>query len=470
LNAWEFLLVRCLFTRVDVDDAIRKHASIRAGRTEQRIEQGTIVNIPAVQLKTVPIGPFQRSKSSVSIWVVPIAFSLLLCGCAPPQFIYAYYAAMLAVPLYGLGFALLLLVLALARGPARKTECVYLVALWLLYLIPLVSEISQILAGVALNGDEALLAQALGFGSPYISALGEAVLSALIIGATVRIIRRWDTALPGSLKAMMFGFLLFFVLNFGYYFTMSEWWSSDQAVSETIRSFEGNQAFESHVMIFGQLPYLGFLLAPIIVASAWAFHFLRTKRHWRPSHLLRLNLEALWIILIILIGVGVIVKARDASSQNLDSSQIAMLTKTNYQEVYLFLSDRRYIIFLSVCHDLLIILLLTLGVILIQGEAELYRLRNHLILGGVLLIVLLATLPYYVGQQALVEQIVNAFGGTYAARLDLHEELLRTRPLYPTSIDFKQLVSALSIGGAVVLMFNLPGLHLQLGTGSSSDG
>jgi hypothetical protein len=289
------------------------------------------------------------------------------------------------------------------------------------------------------------------------------VLSGVIVGAAAWTISRWHTTLPSPVQAALFGFFLFFVLNFGYYFTLSE--SNNQAVPEAMKPFEGS-AFQFHVMVLGQLPYISFLLAPVVAASIWAFEFARKRQRWQAGRLLKLNLAVLWTALVILIGIGIIYKAQDASSGSLEPAQIAKLSKANYQEVYLFLSDVRYVIFLSICHDLLIMLFLTLGLIVVIGKTDLYRLRNQLALGGILLIVLLAALPYYAGQQALVDQIVNAFGGPYTARAGLHEELLKARPLYPSSIDFRQLVSALSLGGAIVLTVNLPGLRFKSGSGA----
>jgi hypothetical protein len=190
-------------------------------------------------------------------------------------------------------------------------------------------------------------------------------MSGLIIGTATWTIRRWHTTLPNPLQATVFGFFLFFVLNFGYYFTLSE--SNHQAVSDPMKAFQAPD-FEFHVMVLGQLPYISFLLAPTAAAAIWAFEFMRTRQRWQAGWLLKLNLAVLWTALIILVGIGILYKAQDASSGSLAPDQIAKLSKANYQEVYLFLTDMRYVMFLSICHDLLIILCLTLGLIVVIGK------------------------------------------------------------------------------------------------------
>jgi len=174
---------------------------------------------------------------------------------------------------------------------------------------------------------------------------------------------------------------------------------------------------------------------------------------------------ALWGFLVASILLVVILRGHTMSTPflGLEPSWFGPVERAPLENFFLVLSDYRALFFLISAHDLLVVVCLTVGVIAVGTAGKLHAWRNYIAVGGLAAAVLLAFLPYYVGQEALLDFVVRQLGGEYAARVKLRGEFLNIRGLYPSSIALKHLLVSLTAGGLATVALNLPGVSIKLG-------
>jgi hypothetical protein len=387
----------------------------------------------------------RNRNSPTLIGIVLIAVALLTTSCmpplqyiVPPLFLFATIVAILILGVSLIAFG--------AHRPALKAEGLYLLTLDLLYLVGYLVPLTAWTLGVE------------GSAAAYTNSLIIAALSALIIAAAAWLFRKNDPAFLKPGYAMLFGFLLFFLINFGFYISVSQFANYSDA---QISGLEGIVFYDR---IWGQIPYLSFLLAPAGVIIAWFIDTNFNNKQWPSDKLVRVNLWALWAVQVALIMIVVLIRAQKIAAPvlgiRLDMSSADAAQLKTY---YLMASDFRADLFFVSAHDMLVVVALTVGVIAMNAKERLSKLKNRIALAGAVLAVLLAFLPFYIGQKASLEHFIGPPEGTYVERDARRNEFVAARGLYPNSTTLKHLLISLTAGGVLAFSFNLPGVKISLG-------
>jgi hypothetical protein len=379
-----------------------------------------------------------RRIRSAAILLVP----LLLGGCVPPQIL------LIPVVLPGIVLGLCFILFGF-KSATMRTQGVLILALALVYFFGYVTPIA---VQQALGDNSSYFG--LGGNSPYAEVIAVAAVSACIVGASAWFLRRWGAISLAPSRAGAFSFLVFFVLNFGYQLTSSE---------IVLFANSPSLGYFWFVILLGQVPYLAFILAPLSAMVRWRGARNRGEM-WGPSKIAEANLKALWLLLTALIAGVATTNGVFMGFPMLGVELEALLSQasgdaaTGYTQLTLY----REILFVYTAHDVIVAILLTLGYRHAVQADTLGSLRN-LILGGVLGLVLLAVVPFYLGQKAAIDQFAARDSESAVQRDRYRSQLLTTRPLYPTSTALAHLIVSLTAGGVFVFSLRLPGLKVQVG-------
>lgn len=406
-----------------------------------------VTRIPASQPSLFTEAPSinGRGSSRIKIGVILISFAILTQACVPPQLvILPLLMVAILVGIVALGIVLIALG---SNRPTLRAEGLFLLALELLYIIGYLVPI--MMAWVLPEGSAAA----------YIETLLIAVISALVVAGAAWRFRKLDPAFLKPGYAALFGFLLFFLINFGYYIAVSQF-----ATYKTSADIPGLWDIVISDRVWGQLPYISFLLAPAGVALAWFVDAKFRDNPWPPDRLVRINL---WVLLAVQVGLivfVVIMRVQKMASPTLgiDLSGMSTTDVSRSKDIYLILSNFRADLFLVSAHDLLVAVALTVGVIAMNAKARLNKIRNAIAIGGAAIAVMLAFLPFYIGQKASVDRFISDSGGSYVENEKRREEFMAVRGLYPKSTSLTHLLISLTAGGALAFSLNLTGVRLKL--------
>lgn len=140
---------------------------------------------------------------------------------------------------------------SLQKAHACRLEGIYLVAIIILYFF-------------CIWGPSKLLTNNNDFSYKFIVAV--AFIAGLVFAITSLNFRKYDNSLVKPLYSGLFGFILFFLITFGYVITFKEFEkiSSIHYLNDTIKK----------TMFLGQFPYFSFFLAPSTVII-WFFGTIR---------------------------------------------------------------------------------------------------------------------------------------------------------------------------------------------------
>lgn len=367
-------------------------------------------------------------KLAVSITLLSI--SILLSGCGPPTYV---LTSLLFCPggvflfLIGLGIFLFS-----TRKDALKVEGAYIISVGLLFMLSFCVPLAAV-----------LFIPDFGINVYTIVLLCSLAAGLVFTGATL-LLRSYNIVLVKPEFAGFFGFLLYFLITFGYFLTASE---LEKVYLRFYSSVE-------NAMLWGQLPYVSFILAPLSILIWWLIDSLLKRKPWSPSIVIYRNLLLLWGFLITSIVLTAIISGQTIATLMPRSLPTERVMK-DYIALYILFSDVREIFFFNSCHDLLVAVFITVGMVSINRNSELFRARNTIAMGGVVVAVITVIIPFYLGQKETVDHIVNSLGGTYVEQATYRDELIQLRPLYPSLVSFRNLLVSLAAGGILVFVLNL---------------
>lgn len=184
------------------------------------------------------------------------------------------------------------------------------------------------------------------------------------------------------------------------------------------------------------------------------------QKVWLPISVIRINLWGLWGFIITSVIIIAFFNAQEMATS------LTMLAKSNiiteYKDLHVVLSQAREVLFFNSCHDLLVVVFITTGVASMNKNNKIYNQRYVIAIGGVVVAMLLAIIPFYIGQTGTVDFFVKSNGGDLIEQIKYRKELVELHSLHPSAIIFRELFISLTAGGSLVFVLSLPSISVAL--------
>ncbi|MEP3389778.1 MAG: hypothetical protein ABJO02_16430 [Reichenbachiella sp.] len=362
--------------------------------------------------------------------------ALLLSGCGTPSVSdISFIASVLAAGIILIVGLLTFLVGLVFKGKVLKIQGFFILLTSILFLLAFVVPFF-----IFLEADTR---------PTYLLTLGNSILAGGIFWVGAIVMRVFDKEFVEPKYAGLFGAILFFVLTFGYVFVSSEF-EGYQDIGYVTKEIE-------MVLLWSQLPYLAFFLAPLLTFTLWTISWF-TKDTWTPVILLRQNVRILAYMIIGLILITSLVNTvslTDFKSLDLDAEM-------DYRQYYLSISAIRDIIFFNSCHNIIIGVCLALGLVYSGFDREKLGLkRKQVFLVAGFVVVVMATVPYFMGQNDIIEHLIKLNEIADLARAGFREELIGIHPLYPGSSILQNIIVTFTGGGLLAMLLSTDKLFFK---------
>lgn len=365
--------------------------------------------------------------SDIRIFIMlTCTFLLVGCGATNKQFIIVIYGTVSGLGLFCIGIILLFLNLFIRRK-FLKWEGLFIVLISLLFIL------SFTVPFFTYSSDE----------FNYLLVLCNAFVAGFLFWISALVLRRIDKNIVKPIHYGIFGFILFFILTFGYVYVSGEFEKASQLgmISDEI----------NRILLWSQLPYVSFFLAPLIVLTLWFFSRFKGES-WTYQKLIRKNIQILTLTIISLILIISAINAYYLSN----FKSLGVEDIVDYKRYYQAASSVRDIIFFNGCHNLIVGFCLALGYFSAGlGAEKLGIQRKHVLIASAVALILTATIPYFIGQGQLIDYLANNQNIAELARAGFREELIALHPLHPGSSTLQNLLVTLSGGGLMAVMVNV---------------
>jgi hypothetical protein len=280
--------------------------------------------------------------------------------------------------------------------------------------------------------------------SNYALSLISASLSGLILFVSAVVLRKYGETIPAAWQCGLFGFLLFFMINLGYYLTDSEMtFISVPSPKKTATEEDKREQFVLRMLVLDQLHYLNFLFAPLVaLLVAW----------WKPqADRLAMNIVVTLGLFGLSIALAAVVKG-SLLSFGLENNE----KSADPVALYTRLTDLRVIMFYSVIHDFLTASFLTFAMAQVYSSNVVRSLKIAGAFGG-LMAIMFGLLPFFFGQKSVVDLLAQSESTEPTDREALRQKLVKVRPLIPKSLPLTGLFGLLTAGGIFSYLIDLLG-------------